>query len=62
MNIKQRKQLLSILDNPKLHKTAQQIVEDVNSANIEDPQEFAHKIFQKLLENLEIVGLDSELD
>jgi hypothetical protein len=40
-----------------LNKIAEETIEDVNQANIEDPQQFADHIFQELLNKMKIEGL-----
>ena len=59
MNLKQRKIALAKLQKEAaLNKVAEEVVDDVNSANIEDPRQYAHQVFQELLKNLKIDGLD----
>lgn len=63
MNKKFRKEALEKLNKKaSLEKRANDAVDDVNLANIEDPQEYANKVFEALLENLKnnikIDGLD----
>lgn len=59
MNKKDRKiALAKLTKEAALNKIAEDAVNDVNQANIEDPQQFADKIFQELLNNMKIEGLD----
>jgi hypothetical protein len=59
MNKKERKLVLTKLTKEaSLNKIAEDAINDVNQANIEDPQQFADKIFQELLNNMQIEGLD----
>ena len=50
--------LAQIQKEAALNKIAEDIVDDVNNAGIEDPQQFAHQVFQDLLKSLKIDGLD----
>lgn len=59
MNIKNRKAALQKLaQDAKLEKIASDIQKDTNLAQEENPEEYAHKVFLKLLENLHIEELD----
>lgn len=59
MNKTNRKVILAkITKQATLNKIAEEAVVDANQANIEDPQQFADKVFQQLLNNLHIEGLD----
>jgi hypothetical protein len=59
MNKTNRKTALEQLTKQAaLNKIAEDVIDDVNAANIEDPQQFADKVFQKLLENMQIEGLE----
>ena len=59
MNRNQRKiALAKIQKEAALNKIAEDVVDDVNNAGIEDPQQFAHQVFQDLLKSLKIDGLD----
>lgn len=62
MNINQRKKILfkineQLINNIEISKTAEEIVDEVNKDEI-DTKEFAHKIFQEILKNLKITGVD----
>lgn len=52
MNIKNRKEKLAQLTKD-VSKS-----DDVNLADIKDPQEYAHRIFEMLVNNIEDEGLD----
>jgi len=57
-NSKQRQAALkSILKEAKIDETCKKIAQDVNLAT-ENPEEYAHKVFETLLNNLDIEGLD----
>jgi hypothetical protein len=57
MNKKERKiALAKLTKQAALDKVAEDIVQDTN--NIEDPQQFADHIFDELVKNLKIDGLD----
>lgn len=59
MNINQRKEKLNQLQKEaSLNKIAEDVMSDVNNLDIADPDEYAHQVFLKLLENLHIDGLD----
>jgi hypothetical protein len=59
MNKKDRKiALAKLTKEAALNKIAEDAISDVNQANIEDPQQFADKIFQEILNNMKIEGLD----
>lgn len=59
MNRRDRKLVLTKLTKEAaLNKVAEDAINDVNQANIEDPQQFADQIFQELLNNMKIEGLD----
>lgn len=49
-----------IIKEAKLNKIAEDITNDVNLAKIEDSEEYAHKVFEALLNNLHIDTLDDE--
>jgi len=52
MNIKARKEKLAQLTKD-VSKS-----DDVNLADIKDPQEYAHRVFEMLVSNLDDEGLD----
>ena len=57
-NTNQRKSALkTILKEAKITEACKKIAEDVNLA-AENPEEYAHKVFEALLKNLDIEGLD----
>ena len=59
MNREQRKISLAQLNKQAaLNKVADEAIADVNNAGIEDPQQYAHQIFQELLKSLKINGID----
>ena len=63
MNTLDRKTVLAKLTKQAaLNKIAEEAVVDANDANLEDPQQFADKVFQQLLNNLHIEGLDNNED
>lgn len=47
-----------IIKEAKLDKTAQDAINQVNQSNTQDSKEYADKVFQELLNNLHITGLD----
>ncbi len=53
-----KKILKKLATQQKLNKIASAVVEDVNKADNASGDEFAHKIFQKLLENIYIEELE----
>lgn len=55
MNAEKRKQVLLELMKRANDK---QMADDVNLASIEDPKQYAEAVFDKMLENLQIEGLD----
>jgi hypothetical protein len=59
MNKQDRKiALAKLTKQAALDKIAEEVIADVNQANIEDPQQFADRVFQELLSNIKIDGLD----
>lgn len=59
MNAKQRKiALAKLTKQATLDKIAEDVVADVNNTGIEDPDRYAERIFDELLKNLKIEGLD----
>ena len=58
MNKQDRKiALAKLTKQAALDKIAEDIVDDVNQLDNEDPQQFADKVFQELLNNIKIEGL-----
>jgi hypothetical protein len=47
-----------IIKEAKLDKTAQDAINQVNQSNTQDSKDYADKVFQELLNNLHITGLD----
>jgi hypothetical protein len=47
-----------IVKEAKLDKTAQDAISQVNQSETQDSKEYADKVFQELLKNLHISGLD----
>jgi len=47
-----------IVKEAKLNKTAQDAIDKANQSTTQDSKEYADKIFQELLNNLHITGLD----
>lgn len=59
MNKKSRKEKLSeLVKQAAQDKVAFDVANDVNLAAIDDPEEYAHQVFEALLSNLKIDGLD----
>lgn len=60
MNKKSRKEKLSeLVKQAAQDKVASDVANDVNLAVIDDPEEYAHRVFEALLSNLKIDGLDN---
>jgi len=59
MNKKARKEAMSrLIKEAKEEKVLEDISKDINMANTKDPQEYANKVFDALIENLYIPELD----
>jgi hypothetical protein len=59
MNRQQRKLALAELTKrAALNKIAEEAIADVNEAGVEDPDQFADRVFQELLKNISIDGLE----
>lgn len=50
--------LASLIKEAQMKKIAQDTIADINLASIEDPDEYAHKVFEALLANIKIEGID----
>jgi hypothetical protein len=53
-----KEQLATFVKQATQDKVASDVASDVNLAEIDDPEEYAHKVFEALLSNLKIEGLD----
>jgi hypothetical protein len=61
MNKKARKKKLnSIVKEAKLNKVAEDTIQDVNALNTSSAEEYAHKVFEALLNNIDFDELLDE--
>jgi hypothetical protein len=57
--MKKRKNIIAeLLKEAQIEKIAEEVSTDENLASIEDPNEYAHKVFEALLSNIKIEGID----